>query len=529
MRKTFSFYILLVLVSIFHIHAQKNEIGFFPITNFTPNEIGALPQNWAITQDNRGIIYAGNREGLLEFDGSTWRKIKTPGEDDVRSVAMDENGRIYIGGVSEFGYISTNIAGKLNYTSLLYLLKDEDKNFYDVWKTFYVEGKVFYQTNNKIFCYCDDTIKVWNAETEFHNSFLAANEFFVSQKEIGLMLLKKNLYLPENGNFFKDKKIYILLPFQDSTSFLAITNEHGSYVISLLDNQKLNIKKYISDSEEFIKEHQIYHGIYIDKKTISIGTFDGIEMISRDGKLEYWLNKQMGLSDENIKYQYIDNLGNLWLALQNGISRVEINSPITLFDERSNIQGNIESITRFNGKIYIATSAGAYYLENHDILTRQFSAFKPIYHINNETWIVRKIDLGNVSSLFIEANDDIYEVKKNENKGISILKNIPWAIHQSKINPNIVYIGVENGLMTLIYKNNRWVEGSTIKGIKERVTNITEDNSGILWLATGSEKGFYRLIPKNKENLQNSNYTIKFFDFAKNGNEAAFSLSLIHI
>ena len=35
-------------------------------------------QNWAIAQDERGVMYFGNNSGLLEFDGSAWRLYELP-------------------------------------------------------------------------------------------------------------------------------------------------------------------------------------------------------------------------------------------------------------------------------------------------------------------------------------------------------------------------------------------------------------------------------------------------------------------
>lgn len=49
-----------------------SQLGSYYIQNYTPEEYGAFPQNWAITQDPHGIIYVGNGMGILEsLDGYT--------------------------------------------------------------------------------------------------------------------------------------------------------------------------------------------------------------------------------------------------------------------------------------------------------------------------------------------------------------------------------------------------------------------------------------------------------------------------
>ena len=60
------------------------EKGFLPIRNYSPREYNASPQNWAIVQDKRGVMYFGNNKGkgkgILEYDGVKWRLIGTPNE-----------------------------------------------------------------------------------------------------------------------------------------------------------------------------------------------------------------------------------------------------------------------------------------------------------------------------------------------------------------------------------------------------------------------------------------------------------------
>src|SRR5512144_2509372 len=69
------------------------------ITNYTTDDYKADLQNWAIVQDNQGVMSFANNSGILQFDGSSWRLIKTPGETTIRSFAKDSNGRIYVGGI----------------------------------------------------------------------------------------------------------------------------------------------------------------------------------------------------------------------------------------------------------------------------------------------------------------------------------------------------------------------------------------------------------------------------------------------
>ena len=83
------------------------DTGFNYSRHYTTDVNGQSPQNWAITQDRRGVIYAGNQSGLLEYDGVSWRTIDVPGV-SVRSMAIDDRGNLYIGGQNEIGFFTIN-------------------------------------------------------------------------------------------------------------------------------------------------------------------------------------------------------------------------------------------------------------------------------------------------------------------------------------------------------------------------------------------------------------------------------------
>ena len=65
-------------------------------------------QFWTIGQDHRGLMYFGRSGGiLLEYDGVTWRKIFAAGS-VVRAIAVDDAGKIWIGGGANFGYLEAD-------------------------------------------------------------------------------------------------------------------------------------------------------------------------------------------------------------------------------------------------------------------------------------------------------------------------------------------------------------------------------------------------------------------------------------
>ncbi len=112
--------------------AQPNQgnaqAGLPVIESYNARAYNGFPQIWTILEDRRGIMYFGNSGGeILEYDGVTWRKITTANV--VRSLAIDDSGKIWVGSGSNFGYLSPDATGKLNFVSLLDKVPAEQRNF----------------------------------------------------------------------------------------------------------------------------------------------------------------------------------------------------------------------------------------------------------------------------------------------------------------------------------------------------------------------------------------------------------------
>ena len=142
---------------------SQNTIGIPNIVNYSKMAYQAGSQNWNIVQDKKGIMYFANNEGLLSFDGTYWRTYPLPNKTIVRSVAIGDDNKIYVGGQKEIGYFSSGANGDIVYTSLNKLLNKNDNDFADVWNICFFDGHVFFRSNKKIFNYHNNKIVVYNS------------------------------------------------------------------------------------------------------------------------------------------------------------------------------------------------------------------------------------------------------------------------------------------------------------------------------------------------------------------------------
>ena len=86
--------------------AQSVNIGVPPIWNYSRKIYKAGTQNWDAAQDRAHQVYFANNDGLLRFDGTQWVNFPVANHTIVRSVAIDQQDRIFVGAQSEIGYFS---------------------------------------------------------------------------------------------------------------------------------------------------------------------------------------------------------------------------------------------------------------------------------------------------------------------------------------------------------------------------------------------------------------------------------------
>src|SRR5262245_56688949 len=94
--------VLIVPFAAFSAPKEDREAGLPYLRNYSPKEYAAQDQNWAIVQDRSGLIYIGNNDGVLIYDGVHWRTLKVPNGSAVRSLDVDPAGTVYVGARGEF-------------------------------------------------------------------------------------------------------------------------------------------------------------------------------------------------------------------------------------------------------------------------------------------------------------------------------------------------------------------------------------------------------------------------------------------
>ncbi|MHC1702619.1 MAG: SpoIIE family protein phosphatase [Tenuifilaceae bacterium] len=500
---------------------SAQELGLYPIRNFNHRDYSGHAQNWAIVQDHRGLIYVANNIGVVEYDGNNWRHISINGALS-RCLDVDEEGRIWVGGQDEFGYLAPDSLGSIHYYSLMNMVPEYCLPIGLVRQIFATNDGIFVSSNQTLLQVKDGVVKNWKPKTFFHRTYKVAERIFTNQPGYGLTYIHNDsLKRVPNGDFFNNNLIYLMLPF-DNDKLLIGTQTNGFYTYNLnainpdttISSDSI-IVKFQTQDDKFFKENMIYNGIRLPNNIFAIGTSrKGVVFISNKGEVVRRINQSTGIQDDAIYYVFQDNQDNIWMALNNGISYSSISSQLTSWDLNSGLRGSLYSIVRYKKSLYISTNIGIFRMVDN--------TFKEVEGMNRFSHKLFKITTKDGNSFLLAGSmDGIFQIEGDKAHKIENCKNGAYNFYASKIFPNIIYAALEGGVGVLKYQNGRWIFIGKIEDIKGQVYSIIEDNQGFLWFSV-RYKGVsrcnvvnpYQLIIDQLELFDNLPYSPKYDDMA---------------
>jgi len=481
-------YLLLLFTSISLI-SKAQEIGCPIIHNYTPKDYNGTSQVWSAVQDSRGVMYFGISGAILEYDGISWRTIPVNKEAIAYDLAIDKNGKIYVAGMGEFGYLKPDKKGNTQYKTLTHHLPDTTYKTEIVWSVKITTKFVYFLTYDAILQYSpnNEELSILKADTNsrFFGDFIYNDIYYVRQSNKGLMKIENNKFkYAFQSEFFNNKHSFrTVTPFSDKT--LLIPTRTESLYIYHPDKDTIP-KVFAISNNDFFVDNNIYSSSLFQKKHFVIGSLNkGALLFNKQGRVLQQYNENKLLQNNTILEIITDTSQNIWLGLDNGLSKTEHSQDLSYWDKNTGLKGSVNDVIRFNGKLYIASSGKVYFIDK-----------------NNQVRELRNIPVGqNWSFLRNEKNkymlcgtsQGIYEIK-GDNAALIYKGSHAFFLYQSIKNPFRTFSTDYADLISIRFENDRWVSEGKWEGVKDQIRGIIEDEKGEIWLGTKSN-GVIRITP----------------------------------
>jgi ligand-binding sensor domain-containing protein/DNA-binding CsgD family transcriptional regulator len=455
---------------------------FMPLVRyFSLKDYKAGNQNWSVAQDRDGIMYFGNTNGLLSYDGYHWILTPVPGTQIVRSVYADGK-RIYVGSFEEFGYFNKLNTGELKYHSVSALLKRVKLKNDEIWKIVKVGKNICFQSFKACFIY--DGKKV----SGYHNPHHIPLFLYSCYGKMYVQLINEGFSIFDGRSYreiihrsqLNNSDVIAAIPYCDR-QILLITKAGGIFIY--LDG-KLN--SFVTKIDAVLNKASVNRAVMTRDKTLIIGTIsDGVYALRMDGSLVWHFNRLERLNNNTVLGLCCDADNDIWVALDDGIAYIQYNSPLTLFSPQHDKQpiGMVYSMLHKGSDFYLGTNQGIYRMN------AVADELKMIPNSADQNWYLNEFD----GQIFGGSNN--FAMNIINNKAIPIPGTTgSTCIKRCTINGKDILLNVSYVDLNVFVKNNfgKWVLSHKIKGFSNPIKNFEVDQDGSIWLSH-MYKGAYHL------------------------------------
>lgn len=233
-------------------------------------------------------MYFANSKGLLEFDGSHWKVYELPRKQRVRSVAIDEEGRIYTGALGEFGYWFPDEQGELVYHSLGSLIREQTFRNEEIWNILITPQGVLFQSFAFVYRYSQGKVQLLQPPATVLFLHQVRNRLFLEVMEKGLYELQGDRYsLVKGSEFLGRETVNAILPIGDRAMLIGTDRAIYRY-------DGTQFKPFNAQVNAFMQQNRLNRGLLIGPNLYAFGTLlNGVLITTADGQIRYHFNQKM--------------------------------------------------------------------------------------------------------------------------------------------------------------------------------------------------------------------------------------------
>lgn len=447
---------------------------------FSRANYGGGTQNWAITQDALGRMYFGNKYGLLVYDSRAWKLYALSNGTTIRSLLLDDDGKLYAGGTEDFGYFENDsVTGKFKYHTLVDKVHHTESNFKEIWNIHRLGGTLWFQSDYVIFRYNGDDMVAITTTDKITTSALVKGHLFVALQNHGLCELRDRRLEPVPGNeVLEGQKICAVMPF--GQNLMVATEFGGLYEVADGDVSRLE-----TGIDPFLKENQVFTAL-TNGRQIAFGTVNrGVVIHDIASGENTYVSIETGLQNNTVLSLYFDRSDNLWLGLDNGIDYVIYNSPFSNLFGNANVYGAGYTSVVYDNKLFLGTNQGLY-ATPYPVASSPSIPNLPRL-LKGQVWSLDIVD----GQLMVSADGGL---SYYNGSGLTRLGGVPgaWKALGLKHHAGYAMVSTYDNFYLLRRNGAGWQSLGRIEGYEDIGGNFIEDDRGDIWIAHWL-KGVYHL------------------------------------
>jgi signal transduction histidine kinase len=450
--------LICLIVSSHYLNAQNYWAPLY--ANFNTENYNLSPSNIDIEQDSTGKIIIGNLNGLMVYQGPYASTLNIEKGSVVNLVHISPQNQIFISSNNKFGYLKSNKKGELGYEMFPRESKSRIKSILSSNDTviFLSKDYLYFVKDNVVF-------SIGSEAGGYQTMFEYDNKVFIKQYDTELQVLKNNkLEAITNSTFLSNKLLGAPYTIAENNFFYSFF-DFDRYRLS----SDLKVIPIENPLKKVMKKVIPYQAISTGKSTFMSTRNNGLMKIKHDSSY-FFINQNNGLNSSIAAGITLDNQNGLWVALQNGVARLEADNGWSHWNDANDIPNYINHIAKYNNTIYISTMTGIYHLEKE--------SWRKVEGLNSRSFDMLSTDKG----LFVcAAEKGLFKVQDSMASRVSNLAGI-WTIDNYE--SGLLLVSSElSGLYNVSNDNSKNISKLLNSSIQGTPSNLELINDSSAWLA----------------------------------------------
>jgi signal transduction histidine kinase/CheY-like chemotaxis protein len=319
-----------------------SEAGAALYSAYGPDDHGGGAISSDIAEDRHGNLFFANEAGLLRFDGARWTLMPDTGQADyTTSVAVDQQGRIWLTGIKHIGYYDADETGSYCYTDVTEsaMAMPQSKDFGIFWKLYAYGDQIYLVTTSNVLRRDGDTWQSWpafDAERRILPSW-ANGTLTIHARGTGLFQLKDGAFIRISEETQAVASGIISIISSPSDELLCVTVSNGLW--------RLNHGRFTAvptDADANLKQTQTISAQRLQDGSLALASINkGVLLLDTSGRVIQQIRHDKGSSFKLFEH----SSGSLWAGNTNAILEIP-NLPLTHYADTA------QDIARHEGTLY---------------------------------------------------------------------------------------------------------------------------------------------------------------------------------
>lgn len=441
---------------------------------YSSAEVGAPPSFHAAAHDADGILYFGNAEGVLRFNGDEWTLLRLPGNEAATALATDPGGHVWVGGYDTLGWVRNRADGGMEFVDRRPRASDgtgvEALGY--VWQlqadTHRQHGAGVLVRAESVAYWIDADAKVERrvplaAQTRM--IFPRGSDLLARHAGLGLLRLGDDGRgaLLSGGQEFADQGVVAL--FRRGAQQLVVA-QRGFYAVSEQGT------RWLAPTVDEQAMGFVNAAIELDGGTIAIGTDRGY-LLEYDAKLHR--RQSIHVFDGAIEALHVDREGGLWVLGEGELTRLHLPVRWTRFGRELGLRGSLYATEWYDGALWFAGDAGLMRLpaERGQIGRAEHKNWFP-----DEGYALLATDAG----MLVAHRDGLFVLGGDQRRGPALIdgESVDWLGQVGERRDRVLAVSAR-AVYLLALQHGKWVVASRSTLAQRSPVSMQVRGNGELW------------------------------------------------